>query len=60
MVLIDTSSRLSYVCLLSSQNMTFLRFLTQIIKLRAQFFDYPIKRVRLDNAGEFTFQAFND
>ena len=60
MVLIDASSRWSHVCLLSSRNMAFARFLTQIIKLRAQFSDYPIKRVRLDNAGEFTSQAFND
>ena len=60
MVMIDASSRWSHVCLLSSRNMAFARFLSQIIKLRAQFPDYPIKRVRLDNAGEFTSQAFND
>lgn len=35
--------------------MTFARFLTNIIKLRAQFSNYPIKRVRLDNDGEFTY-----
>ena len=28
--------------------------------MRAQFPDYAIKTVRLDNAGEFTSQAFND
>jgi len=60
MILIDTSSRWSYVCLLSTRNMTFARFLTQIIRLRAQFSNYTIKKVRLDNAGEFTSQAFND
>lgn len=60
MVLIDASSRWSHVCLLSSRNVAFARFLTQIIKLRAQFPDYTIKRVRLDNAAEFTSQAFND
>ncbi|WZZ32515.1 hypothetical protein YC2023_015916 [Brassica napus] len=60
MVLIDASSRWSHVCLLSSRNVAFARFLTQIIKLRAQFPDYTIKKVRLDNAGEFTSQAFND
>jgi hypothetical protein len=38
----------------------FARFLAQIIKLRAHFPDYSIKKVRLDNAGEFTSQAFND
>ena len=29
-------------------------------KLRAQFPDYPIKTIRLDNAGEFTSQTLND
>ena len=60
MVLIDASSRWSHVCLLSTRNVAFARFLSQIIRLRAQFFDYTIKKVRLDNAGEFTSQAFNN
>ena len=60
MVLIDASSRWSHVCLLSTRNVAFARFLAQIIRLRAQFLDYTIKKVRLDNAGEFTSQAFND
>jgi len=34
-------------------------FLTQIIRLRVKFLDYTIKKVRLDNADEFTSQAFN-
>ena len=29
-------------------------------QLRAQFLDYPIKTIRLDNAGEFTPQTLND
>ena len=29
-------------------------------KLRAQFRDYPIKIIRLDNVGEFTSQTLND
>lgn len=60
MVLIDACSRWSHVCLLSTRNVAFARLLAEIIKLRAQFPDYIIKRVRLDNAGEFTSQAFND
>ncbi|GJX85706.1 putative zinc finger, CCHC-type containing protein [Tanacetum coccineum] len=36
------------------------KFLAEIIKLRAHFPDYTVKRVRLDNAGEFTSHAFND
>jgi GAG-pre-integrase domain len=49
MVLIDTSTRWSYVCLLA-----------QIIQLRANFPDYQIKSIRLDNTGEFTSKSFND
>ena len=60
MVLIDASTRWSHVCLLSTRNVAFARFFAQIIRLRAQFLDYTIKTVRLDNAGEFTSQAFND
>ncbi|CAA0805913.1 Unknown protein, partial [Striga hermonthica] len=60
MVLIDASSRWSHVSLLSTRNVVFAKLLAQLIKLRAQFPDYIIKRVRLNNAGEFTSQAFND
>jgi len=60
MVLIDASTRWSHVCLLSSRNLAFARLLAQIIKLRAQFPDYPIKKIRLDNAAEYTSHAFDD
>ena len=40
--------------------MAFTRFLTQIIRLRAQFSDDTIKKVRLDNVGEFSSQAYNN
>ncbi|XP_021830713.1 uncharacterized protein LOC110770803 [Prunus avium] len=40
--------------------MAFARLLAQIIKLRAQFPHYPIKSIRLDNAGEFTSKTFDD
>ena len=60
MVLIDASTRWSHVCLLSTRNVAFARLLAQIIKLRAHFSDYPIKTIRLDNAGEFTSQTFNN
>ena len=59
MVLIDVSTRWSHVCLLSTRNVAFARLLAQMIKLRAQFHDYPIKTIRLDNAGEFTSQTLN-
>ena len=60
MVLIDTSTRWSHVFLLSTQNVAFARLLAQMIKSRAQFLDYPIKTIILDNVGEFTSQTFTD
>ena len=60
MVLIDASTRWSHVCLLSTRNVAFAKLLTQMIRLRAQFLDYPIKKIRLDNANEFTSKAFDD
>ena len=60
MVLIVASTRWSHVCLLSTRNAAFARMLAQIIRLRAQFPHHPIKKIRLDNASEFTSQAFND
>ena len=60
MVLIDASTRWSHVCLLSSRNLAFARLLAQLIRLRTQFPDHPIKTIRLDNAGEFTSQSFYD
>jgi hypothetical protein len=60
MVLIDASTRWSHVCLHSTRNIAFARLLAQIIRLRAQFPDYPIQTIRMDNAGEFTSQAFYD
>ena len=53
MVLIDASTQWSHVCLLSSRNVSFSKLLAQIIQLRAQLPDHPIKKIRLDNAGEF-------
>src|ERR1035437_5941371 len=60
MVLIDASTRWSHVCLLATRNVAFARLLAQIIQLRANFLDYQIKRIWLDNAGEFASQSFND
>jgi hypothetical protein len=60
MVLIDVLTRWSHVCLLSTRNVAFARLLAQIIRLRAQFPDYPIKKIPLDNASEFTSKAFDD
>jgi transposase InsO family protein len=60
MVLIDASTRWSHVCLLSTRNHTFARFIAQIIKLRPYYLDNPIKSIMMDNAAEFFSKAFND
>ena len=60
MVLVDASTRWSHVYLLSTRNVPFARLLAQIIRLRAQILDYPIRKIRLDNTSEFTSQAFDD
>ena len=60
MILIDVSIRWSHVCFLSTRNIAFARLFAQIIRLRAQFPNYPIKTIRLDNASEFTSQTFID
>jgi len=60
MVLIDASTCWSHVSLLGTRNVAFARLFAQIIQLRANFSDYQIRRIWLDNAGEFTSQTFND
>ncbi|KAM1025235.1 hypothetical protein ACFX2C_038430 [Malus domestica] len=60
MVLVDASTRWTHVFLLSTRNAAFAKLLAQIIKLRAHHLDYPIKSIRLDNAGEFMSQTFDD
>ena len=60
MVLIDACTRWSHVWLHSTRNVVFSRLLAHIIRLRAQCLDHPIKTICLDNAGEFSSQAFLD
>lgn len=50
----------SHVCLLSTCNIAFARYIAQIMRLKAQFADYPIKIIRLDNVDEFTYKTFDD
>jgi len=45
--------------LLSSRNVALAKLLAQIIRLRVQFPDYPIKSICHDNAGEFSSRVFN-
>ena len=45
MVLIDASTRWSHLCLLSTRTVAFARLFAQIIRLQAQFPDYPIRKI---------------
>jgi hypothetical protein len=60
MVLIDESTRWSHVCLLSTHNHAFTKFMTQVIRLKANFPEHRLQSVRLDNAAEFSSRIFND
>jgi len=60
MVLIDASTRWSYVDLLSTRNHAFSKLIAQIIRLKASFPDNHIQSIRMDNAGEFKSKAFDD
>jgi hypothetical protein len=60
MVLIDASTRWSLVCLLSTYNHTFAKFMMQVLILKANFPEHQLQSVRLDNIAEFSSRAFND
>lgn len=48
------------MCLHYTKNVAYARLLGQIIRLPSQFHDYQIRKKILDNACEFTSQAFDD
>jgi hypothetical protein len=60
MLLIDASTRWSHVCLLSTWNHAFAKFMMQVIRLKENFPEHRIQYIRLDNATEFSSRAFND
>jgi hypothetical protein len=60
MVLIDVSTRWSHMCLLSTGNHAFAKIMAQVIRLKASFPENQIQSIRLDNATEFSSQAFNN
>jgi hypothetical protein len=60
MILIGTSKRWSHVCLLSTYNHIFAKFMLQVIRLKANYLEYRIKSIRMDNAVEFSSRAFNN
>jgi hypothetical protein len=43
MVLIDASTRWSHVCLLSTRNHAFAKFMMQVIRLKVDYSEYRIK-----------------
>jgi hypothetical protein len=60
MVSIDTFTRWSHECLLSTRKHVFAKIKAQVIRLKASFLKNRIQSIRLDNAAEFSSQAFND
>jgi hypothetical protein len=60
MVLIDVSTRWSHVCLLSTWNHAFAKFMMQVMTLKINFPEHRIQSIRLDNAAEFLSQAFKE
>jgi hypothetical protein len=60
MVLIDASTRWSHVCLLSTHDHAFAKFMAQVIRLKVNYPEYRIKSICMDNAAEFSSRAFND
>jgi hypothetical protein len=60
MVLIDASTRWSHVCLLSTRNPAFTKFMTQVIRLKTNCLEYRIKSIRMNNVAKFSSRAFNN
>jgi hypothetical protein len=60
MVLINTSTRWSHVCLLSTRNHAFAKIMAQVIRLKAYFPENRMQSMRLHNTAEFSSRAFND
>ena len=60
LVLVDASGRHAKVSLFSTRNMAFPKLLAMILKIRTHYPDANIKTLRMDNAGEFKSQTFED
>ena len=48
------------MCLLSTRNHAFAKIIARVIRLRAHHTEYQIQSIRMDNAAEFSSNAFND
>jgi hypothetical protein len=53
LVLIGTSTRWSHMCLLSTRNHAFAKFMVQVIRLIVNYLEHRIKSIHIDNAAEF-------
>ena len=60
MVLVDVADIHFEVSLLSTRNIVFSKLLAMLIKFRTHYLDYPMKTLRMDNAGEFKSQHFEN
>jgi hypothetical protein len=60
MVLINASTRWSHVCLPSTSNHAFAKFMMQVIRLKVNYPEYRIQSIYMDNAAEFLSRPFND
>jgi hypothetical protein len=48
------------MCLLSTHNHAFTKFMMQVIRLKVNYPEYRIKSICMNNATEFSSRAFND
>jgi hypothetical protein len=60
MVLLDTSTGWSHVCLFSTRNHAFVKFMMQVIILKVNYPEYRIRSIHMDNALEFSSRVFNN
>lgn len=57
---VDRCINLLVRCDLIKRNVAYAKLLAEIMLLRAQFEDCPIRKIKLDNVREFTSRTFND
>jgi hypothetical protein len=60
MILIDASTRWSHMFILSTLNHAFAKIMAQVMRLKANFPEYQIQTIQLDNVAEILSRAFND
>lgn len=58
--MIEASTKWSKSSLLPTRNMVFARLIANILQLKAQFPNHPIRKIRVDNAAEFRSKTFDE